>query len=234
MGSQDVDLSATLGKVEESALPLYERLLYAARKDGGDIAKEVFSSLGELAPQSILVLNYLLMDVLLAATRIIRQCGGDPSAVLPVRLMLQTELIKLAQNPRRALEAGQEMIDLALAYRDRNVISRYGEILRQARDYIESNVHRPDMTLQDVAGHVALSNNHFSTVFSQEMGLTFTEYVTRVRLERAKHLLSSTSCRSVEIAAAIGYSDPHYFSYLFKKQVGLSPRDFRKSLSPEP
>ena len=89
------------------------------------------------------------------------------------------------------------------------------------------------MTLQDVAGHVALSNNHFSTVFSQEMGMTFTDYVTKVRLERAKHLLSSTSCRSVEIAAAIGYSDPHYFSYLFKKQVGLSPRDFRKSLSPE-
>ncbi|MDI9519662.1 MAG: response regulator [Bacillota bacterium] len=234
VGFLDVDLSATLGQVEGSALPLYERLLYAARKDGANIAKEVFCSLGELAPQSILVLNYLLMDVLLAVTRIIRQCGGDPSAVLPARLMQQTELIKLAQQPSRALEAGQEMIDLALAYRDRNVISRYGEILRQARDYIESNVHRPDMTLQDVAGHVALSNNHFSTVFSQEMGLTFTEYVTKVRLDRAKHLLSSTSCRSVEIAAAIGYSDPHYFSYLFKKQVGLSPRDFRKSLSPEP
>ena len=233
VGFLDVDLSATLGQVEGSALPLYERLLYAARKDGADIAREVFRSLGELAPQSILVLNYLLMDVLLAVTRIIRQCGGDPSAVLPARLTQQTELIKLAQYSSRALEAGQEMIDLALAYRDRNAISRYGEVLRQARDYIESNVHRPDMTLQDVASHVALSNNHFSTVFSQEMGVTFTEYVTRVRLDRAKYLLSSTSCRSVEIAAAIGYSDPHYFSYLFKKQVGLSPRDFRKSISPE-
>jgi two-component system response regulator YesN len=75
---------------------------------------------------------------------------------------------------------------------------------------------------------VALSNNHFCTVFSQEMGITFTEYLTGLRLNRAKELLRTSSLRSSDIAYQVGYNDPHYFSYLFKKNTGLTPRDYRR------
>lgn len=231
VGALDVDLSASPALLEAGSLPLYERLLYAASAEGGIITEQYFRSLGDLASQSLLVLNYLLMDVLLAASRIIRQCGGEPAEVLPAWMMQQTELMKLSQRPERALAAGREMIEAALSFRDSHAASRYGEILRRAQAYIDENFQRSDLTLQDVAGHVALSNNHFSTVFSQEMGVTFTEYLTGVRLDKAKQLLVSTASRSAEISAAIGYNDPHYFSYLFKKQVGQTPRDFRKSQS---
>ena len=83
--------------------------------------------------------------------------------------------------------------------------------------------------LRDVAEHVALSNNHFCTVFSQEMGETFIEYLTRLRMERAKEHLKTTELSSGEIAELIGYNDPHYFRYLFKRHVGLNPRDYRAS-----
>lgn len=229
VGALDVDLSASPALLEAGSLPLYERLLYAASAEGEKITEQYFKSLGDLASQSTLVLNYLLMDVLLAASRIIRQCGGDPTSVLPAGLMQQNELLKLSQHPDRALAAGREMIATALSFRDQFAASRYGETLRRAQAYIEENYTRADLTLQDVAGHVALSNNHFSTVFSQEMGQTFTEYLTGVRLDKAKQLLIGTAWRSAEISAAIGYNDPHYFSYLFKKQVGLTPRDYRKS-----
>ena len=79
-----------------------------------------------------------------------------------------------------------------------------------------------------MASHVALSNNHFCTVFSQEMGVTFTEYLTNVRITRARELLTTTPMRTSDVAYAVGYNDPHYFSYLFKKNTGLSPRDYRK------
>ena len=79
-----------------------------------------------------------------------------------------------------------------------------------------------------MASHVALSNNHFCTVFSQEMGITFTEYLTAQRVAKARELLASTDLRTSEISDAVGYNDPHYFSYQFKKQVGVSPRDYRK------
>jgi two-component system response regulator YesN len=229
VGSLDVDLSSAAELLDGTILPLYEKLHYAAHKDGAKIAEDYFKSMGDTASQSLLVLNYMLIDVLLAATRIIKQCGGDPAQVLPVWLTQQTELMNLSRCPDKALEAAQMLISAALTYRDDHAASRYGEILRRARAFIEENYQRPDITLHDVASHVALSNNHFCTVFSQEMGVTFTEYITRTRMDKAKHLLINTSDRASEIAGAVGYNDPHYFSYLFRKQAGMTPTDFRKS-----
>ena len=229
VGALDVDLSASLDQVEGS-LPLGERLRYAAWQDADQLTEQHFASMGDLATQSVLVLNFLLMDVLLAATRIIRQSGGEPAQVLPPRMLQQAEMLALSREPQLALSSAKAMVRAALRYRDEHLASRYGETLRRACAYIDANCHKPAFSLQDVAGHVALSANHFSTVFSQEMGLTFTEYLTKTRLDRARHLLGTTRSGSAEIAAAIGYNDPHYFSYLFKKQVGLSPREFRRSL----
>ena len=67
----------------------------------------------------------------------------------------------------------------------------------------------------------------FSTVFSQETGQTFVEYLTAVRIEAAKHLLTNGNSRMSDIAFDVGYQDSHYFSYLFKKHVGVSPREYR-------
>ena len=83
--------------------------------------------------------------------------------------------------------------------------------------------------LQDVAGEVGMSQSHFSTVFAQETGITFTQYLTGLRIGKAKELLAATDMRSSEIALAVGYNDAHYFSYLFKKQTGVTPSEYRKS-----
>jgi two-component system response regulator YesN len=76
---------------------------------------------------------------------------------------------------------------------------------------------------------VGISPNHLSTVFAQATGENFIEYLTRVRIEKAKQLLRDTAMKSADIAAETGFSDPHYFSYIFKKNTGLSPREFRLS-----
>jgi two-component system response regulator YesN len=64
-------------------------------------------------------------------------------------------------------------------------------------------------------------------VFSQETGRTFKEYLTEVRIAKARELLRNTALKSFEIADQIGYSDPHYFSYVFRKHTGVSPTEFR-------
>ena len=78
-----------------------------------------------------------------------------------------------------------------------------------------------------MAGQAHLSPSHFCTVFSQETGQTFKEYLTEIRIQRARELLRSTALKSFEIADQIGYSDPHYFSYVFRKHTGQSPTEFR-------
>jgi two-component system response regulator YesN len=74
-----------------------------------------------------------------------------------------------------------------------------------------------------------MSPNHFSSIFSQEMGETFIEYLIGRRMERAKELLRTTQMRSSEIAYQVGYRDPHYFSSTFKKMQGMTPREYRMS-----
>ena len=82
-------------------------------------------------------------------------------------------------------------------------------------------------SIEEIASIYNMSPNHFSTIFSQEIGQTFIEYLTEVRMEKAKELLRSTSMRTTDVAFAVGYKDPHYFSYSFKKTQGCTPKEFR-------
>ncbi len=100
-------------------------------------------------------------------------------------------------------------------------------LLKQAMAYIDSHFTDEDLSLNRVAREINLSANYLSAVFSQETGATFTEYVTSKRMERARELLRTTDKRSGEVAFAVGYRDPHYFSFLFKKTQGCTPRDYR-------
>lgn len=115
----------------------------------------------------------------------------------------------------------------AIELRDNAAGSQYHSLLGQAVDYIDANFHREDLSLNIVAREVNISANYLSAVFSQEMKVTFVEYITAKRMEKARELLRSTTLRSGKVAAAVGYRDPHYFSFLFKKTQGCTPRDYR-------
>lgn len=111
--------------------------------------------------------------------------------------------------------------------RDQASSSQCRGLLKQALAYIDSHFTEESLSLNQVAREVNISANYLSAVFSQEVGATFTEYVTGKRMELAKELLRTTDKRSGEVAVAVGYKDPHYFSFLFKKTQGCTPRDYR-------
>lgn len=78
-----------------------------------------------------------------------------------------------------------------------------------------------------IAAHIGVSPSYFSSIFKQETGTTFVEYLTKVRIDKACELLRCTNSRTAEIGEQVGYSDPHYFSATFKKVMGQSPKDYR-------
>ena len=100
-------------------------------------------------------------------------------------------------------------------------------MIHQARNYIDSHFDNSSLSLPEVASHANFSASHFCTVFSQETGQSFKEYLTEIRIQRAQELLRTTALKSFEIADQIGYGDPHYFSYVFRKHTGVSPTAFR-------
>ncbi|MDR0710185.1 MAG: helix-turn-helix domain-containing protein, partial [Spirochaetaceae bacterium] len=114
-----------------------------------------------------------------------------------------------------------------IEFRDSRIGGRYQSVVLKAKEYIDRHYASQDISLHMVASYVGISPNHLSTVFSQETGENFIEYLTRVRIERAKNLLSATSMKSADIAFETGFNDPHYFSFIFKKNTGLSPREYR-------
>ncbi|MBO4909983.1 MAG: response regulator [Lachnospiraceae bacterium] len=101
------------------------------------------------------------------------------------------------------------------------------EVISEAKLYMSQHFTDPNLMLQDVAKAVGMSNSRFSTVFSQQTGQTFTEYLIYLRLNKAREMLKTTNIKSSQIARESGYNDSHYFSYIFKKNVGMTPSEYR-------
>ena len=119
------------------------------------------------------------------------------------------------------------IISQALELRERTARNKYGDIVGQVMEYIEANYAKEDLSLNMVASHVNFSPNHLSMIFSQQTGQTFIKYLTDYRMSKAKELLRCSSEKSSAIATAVGYKDPHYFSYLFKKTQNMTPTQYR-------
>ena len=107
-------------------------------------------------------------------------------------------------------------------------------VISEAKLYMAEHFADSSLMLQDVAKAVNMSNSRFSTVFSQQNGQTFTEYLVYLRLSKAKELLRTTDHRSSQIAFEVGYNDAHYFSYIFKKNTGMTPSEYRSRYQNQP
>lgn len=99
--------------------------------------------------------------------------------------------------------------------------------VERAREFIDSHYHK-DISLDDVSREVDISPYYFSKIFKEETGKNFVEYVTEIRMNRAKELLTGTDLSMKEICSEIGYADPNYFSRTFKKNTGLTPTEFKE------
>ncbi len=113
----------------------------------------------------------------------------------------------------------------------RNVTSKKEEqssgVITKAKNYIDSHYNK-DISLDDVSREVEISPYYFSKLFKEETGENFIEYVTGIRIEKAKELLAKTEYSMKEICSEIGYADPNYFSRIFKKNVGVTPTEYKE------
>lgn len=99
-------------------------------------------------------------------------------------------------------------------------------IIQKACHYIDRHVYE-EISLVETARHVALTPSYLSAVFKQAMGLSFIEYVKKIRIEKAKELLRNTNKKSYEICSELGYKSVQYFSTLFRESVGMTPKEYR-------
>jgi two-component system, response regulator YesN len=211
-------------RVDRTAVEDYLRS--GVREDFDRFFDAFMRPVGDSAFRSYLIKDYIFVDVVLAAAKFVNELNGDIDQLIPELNTIETVLADII-TVEQLREQVRKILLGALTFRDGERSGQYTGMILQARKYIEHHYMDPDLSLNQVAVQVNLSPSHFSVVFGQETGTTFKEYLTEVRIKRAKELLRMTPMRATEITYQVGYSDPHYFSHVFRKQTGLSPTEFR-------
>ena len=183
---------------------------------------EFIKSAGENAFKSALFRQYIAMDTYFCAVTFVEELGKN-------RVEIEVPEVgqEIMSTSGATLDYMRDVFERVIGIRESIANNRYSEIVEEAVKFIEENYSDEELSLNALASHVNVSPNHLSTIFSQQTGQTFIKYLTEYRMEKAKELLKCTGKRSSEISEEVGYKDPHYFSYMFKKSVGMTPTKYR-------
>ena len=122
------------------------------------------------------------------------------------------------------------LADISLFFRENLIQARSRSsqsFVSRAEEYVRNNYSDENLSLDSICQVLGVSNSYFSTVFKKETGKSFTGYLTDYRMDQAAKLLIETSEKSYIIGKSVGYTDPNYFSYVFKRRFGVSPSKYR-------
>ncbi len=142
-------------------------------------------------------------------------------------------LLKLIEKSESAEELNSLLEEVAIKIAEK--VNNYNNksiklILRKAIDYIQDH-YNEQVTLNEVAENIYVSTFYISRMFKKELGKSFVDYLNDVRIEKSKELLKDVRYKTYEVAEIVGISDPHYFSKLFKKYSGMTPSEYRETIT---
>ncbi|MHC1773680.1 MAG: DNA-binding response regulator [Flexilinea sp.] len=197
--------------------------LYTASKDEvedftGTIISEIFAIIGETKTN----FSYFIFDIIVTAYETAYKMGLE----LPQMQVYEeaaNSIVTTADASNMITSLFGNIIDIRCGF-----ANAHSKLIWSAQKFIEENFRDKNLSLITTASHVGISPNYLSSLLSKETGETFTEYINKIRIKEAMNLLKSSVESSAEISSEVGYNDPYYFSKIFKKIVGLTPREYKK------
>lgn len=199
-----------------------EFLKVGAKEEIIYFVEDFFKDLGKSAMDSNIFRQYITMDSYFAVADFVDSIQMPKEDI--ATFDIDSDVLKSAST---AKDYVVRIIEQAVELREKSASNKYGDVVEEVMKYIENNYANEELSLNSVADHVNFSPNHLSMVFSQQTGKTFIKYLTDFRMNKAKELLRCTGKKSSIIAQEIGYKDPHYFSYVFKKTQNMTPTQYR-------
>ena len=198
----------------------------------GLFVDEYFAAVGENNYKSLLLRQYMTIDIFYCVQEFFKGLHVSTEELAPEFGDIKY-IPKIAGSVEETMHYLKKLFETALAERDKVSGNRYGSLIDTAKQYLKEHFESNEISLNMVAAEVGVSSSYFSSIFKQETGQSFVEYLTKLRIDKACELLRCTTLRSAEIGERVGYNDPHYFSATFKKVTGVSPKDYKNG-SQEP
>lgn len=221
----DIEITS-FGEIEKTRTMLEKFLNNGAEDEIDEFVDVYINELPEENLKSVLMRQYIIMDAYIVMMSFCEKIEG-----IEGEMQAQSEELKNSMKTIQTLEEIKNYIRMLLkkiiGVRDTISGRRYSDIIEIAKDQIRKTYMSDEISLNTIAAEVGTSPSYFSSIFSKEMGKTFVEYLTEIRMDRAKELLMCSSMKISEIGYEVGYKDPHYFSYIFKKTQNCTPKEFR-------
>ena len=221
----DIEITS-FGEIEKTRTMLEKFLNNGAEDEIDEFVDVYINELPEENLKSVLMRQYIIMDAYIVMMSFCEKIEG-----IEGEMQAQSEELKNSMKTIQTLEEIKNYIRMLLkkiiGVRDTISGRRYSDIIEIAKDQIRKTYMSDEISLNTKAAEVGMSPSYFSSIFSKEMGKTFVEYLTEIRMDRAKELLMCSSMKTSEIGYEVGYKDPHYFSYIFKKTQNCTPKEFR-------
>ena len=212
----------------EEKLPVDDLLDEIARMLAGDDhegtirkAEAFFASCRKQDTQNAYIEHMRSLFQVLKGSTLRERSSGDYLAISPC----YTDTVNL----ERAL---QNCIELFFEEKERAVLAQYSEHVLRAQQYVRKEYGR-DISVSDIAQRVGVSEGHLRRLFKQEMNMSIVDYLTDYRIRQAKHLLRDHLVPNADIWKETGFSSAQYFSFVFKKKEGISPKEYQKRAGSE-
>jgi signal transduction histidine kinase/AraC-like DNA-binding protein/ABC-type sugar transport system substrate-binding protein len=228
---------------DPQAREMYQRLIaaelpdYSAHTADGGAAALAF--LAHTTP-SLVILDLLMPDVdgfsVLAHMRSDRRTRHIPVLVISGQMLSLKDVERLDHalvtfHSKGMLSEQETSARVQRALTDHNALSQStSTLVKRAVAYMQQHFAR-DISRQEIAGAVGISQNYLSRIFQHELGISPWEYLSRYRIRQAQNLLRDTTDSITDVSAQDGFEDPAYFSRVFRKQIGHSPQHYREHLA---
>ena len=228
-------IHALKGSNYESIRDIYLReepaLIAAIKRSDRSAAREILNRvlvgiyfMGQDRPQ---LLKSFLLELVVTMSRSAVEAGGDPSELLGANYASFAELARIDTEEELCgwvVNMLERMMDAIKSNQHYPIGVLLGEAMKYMREHLAENLSR-----DQVAAIACLSPSHFSRVIKQSFGHPFTELLARMRVEKARELLTRTEKGLLQICLDCGFSDQSYFTKVFQKYTGRPPGEYRKA-----
>ena len=206
-----------------------EQLLRSGQKGScRRVLQDFFDEIGFSCLESLMLRLYITMEIYVSARTFTKELGISNEEFMS-RFGSIDDIEPRLASPTSVMAYFSDMLEQCIEWRIEFSYEDANDVIKKAKEYISENYSCDEISLKSVAVAINLSPTYFSSLFKKDVGTNFIDYLTQIRVDKAKELLCRTSMQVSEIAYKVGFRDYRYFGQIFKKYTGKTPREFQCS-----